>query len=47
VIPPEQQEIISKRAHATIETVKAGHLSLITRPEAVTKMIETAVESTS
>jgi pimeloyl-ACP methyl ester carboxylesterase len=47
VIPPDQQEIMSKRAHATIETVKAGHLSLITRPEAVTKMIESAVAATS
>jgi len=47
VIPPDQQEIMSKRANATIETVKAGHLSLITRPEAVTKVIETAVAATT
>jgi pimeloyl-ACP methyl ester carboxylesterase len=47
VIPPDQAEIMSKRANATIETVNAGHLSLITRPEAVTKIIETAVVATS
>jgi len=47
VIPPDQQQIMSQRAHATIATVKAGHLSLITRPEAVTKVIETAVRATT
>jgi pimeloyl-ACP methyl ester carboxylesterase len=47
VVPPEQQKIMSKRARATIETVKAGHLSLITRPDAVTKMIEHAAAATS
>jgi pimeloyl-ACP methyl ester carboxylesterase len=47
VIPPDQQEIMSKRANATIETVNAGHLSLISRPEAVTNIIETAVAATS
>jgi hypothetical protein len=38
---------MSKRANATIETVNAGHLSLISHPEAVTKMIEDAVAATS
>jgi pimeloyl-ACP methyl ester carboxylesterase len=47
VVPPDQQEIMSNRANATIETVKAGHLSLITRPEAVTRVIQTAVAETS
>jgi pimeloyl-ACP methyl ester carboxylesterase len=47
VIPADQQELMSKRANATIETVNAGHLSLITRPDAVTKMIEAAVAATS
>jgi pimeloyl-ACP methyl ester carboxylesterase len=47
VVPPDAQEFMSKRANATIETVDAGHLSLISRPEAVTKMIEDAVAATS
>jgi pimeloyl-ACP methyl ester carboxylesterase len=47
VIPADQQELMSKRANAMIETVNAGHLSLISRPDAVTKMIEAAVAATS
>jgi pimeloyl-ACP methyl ester carboxylesterase len=47
VIPADQQEIMSKRANATIETVEAGHLSLLSHPESVTKVIETAVAATS
>jgi pimeloyl-ACP methyl ester carboxylesterase len=47
VIPADRQEFTSTRADATIETVNAGHLSLITRPEAVTKVIETAAAATS
>jgi hypothetical protein len=47
VIPLDQQEIMSKRANATIETVNAGHLSLVSRPEAVTNIIETAIAATS
>src|SRR6185503_18017828 len=35
VVPPDRQEFMSERANATIETVNAGHLSLISRPEAV------------
>ena len=47
VIPADRQEFMSKRANATIETVNAGRLSLISRPEAFTKMIEDAVAATS
>jgi pimeloyl-ACP methyl ester carboxylesterase len=47
VIPPALQEFMSGRASAVIETVKAGHLSLISRPGAVTKVIEAAVAATS
>lgn len=47
VIPPDQQELMSKRAHATVDTVDAGHLSLITHPDRVTKVIENAVAATS
>jgi pimeloyl-ACP methyl ester carboxylesterase len=47
VIPVDSQEFMSERAGATIERVNAGHLSLISHPEAVTKMIETAAAATS
>jgi pimeloyl-ACP methyl ester carboxylesterase len=47
VIPPALQEFMSQRANATIETVNAGHLGLISRPEAVVKVIESAVAATS
>jgi pimeloyl-ACP methyl ester carboxylesterase len=47
VIPPALQEAMSRRAGAHISTVKAGHLSLITRPEAVTKIILDAVDATT
>ena len=47
VVPPDAQEFMSTRANATIETVNAGHLSLISRPEAVTNVIEDAVAATS
>jgi pimeloyl-ACP methyl ester carboxylesterase len=47
VVPLDRQEFMSTRAHAAIEEVNAGHLSLISRPEAVTKVIEDAVAATS
>jgi hypothetical protein len=47
VIPADRQEFMSTRANATIETVNAGHLSLISRPEAVTKVIEAAAAAPS
>jgi pimeloyl-ACP methyl ester carboxylesterase len=47
VIPPALQEFMSQRANAVIETVKAGHLGLISRPEAVVKVIQAAVAATS
>ncbi len=37
---------MSSRADAQISRVEAGHLSLITRPNAVTKVILDAVDST-
>jgi hypothetical protein len=45
--PPALQEATSSHAGAHISTVKAGHLSLITRPEAVTKIILTAIDATT
>jgi pimeloyl-ACP methyl ester carboxylesterase len=47
VITPAQQEAMSTNAGARISTVDAGHLSLITRPKAVTNIIETAVNATA
>ena len=47
VIPPGQQQFMSARAAATIETVEAGHLSLVSHPKAVTKIIEAAAAATS
>jgi pimeloyl-ACP methyl ester carboxylesterase len=47
VIPPSQQEFMSKRANARISTTDAGHLSLVTRPDAVAATIVTAVNATS
>jgi pimeloyl-ACP methyl ester carboxylesterase len=46
-IPPAQQQAMSSHAGAQISTVNAGHLSLITRPEAVTKIITTAADATT
>jgi pimeloyl-ACP methyl ester carboxylesterase len=47
VIPQTDQQFMSKRAGATIETVNAGHLSLISRAEAATNLIEEAASATS
>ena len=47
VITPAQQLAMSTNAGATISTVNAGHLSLITRPQTVTNVIETAVDATT
>jgi pimeloyl-ACP methyl ester carboxylesterase len=46
VIPPALQERMSSRAGAHVTRVKAGHLSLITRPAEVTKVILSAVDAT-
>jgi len=47
VIPLALQERMASHAGAHISTVKAGHLSLVTRPEAVTKVILEAIEATT
>jgi hypothetical protein len=47
VITPVRQEAMATRAGAQIDTVRAGHLSLISHPEAVTRLIQTAVEATT
>ena len=47
VIPRDLQEFMSERAGATISTVKAGHLTPITRPGDVVKVILSAVDATN
>jgi len=47
VIPPALQEEMSSRAGADISRVRAGHLTPITRPGHVTKVILSAVDATS
>jgi hypothetical protein len=47
VIPPALQEEMYERAGADITRVKAGHLTLITRPGVVVRMILSAVEATT
>ena len=46
VIPPALQERMSSRAGAHISRVRAGHLTPITRPAAVTKVILSAIDAT-
>ena len=47
VIPPALQQQQSSRAGAHVSTVKAGHLSPITRPAEVTKVILAAATATT
>ena len=46
VIPRALQEEMSTRAGARISRVRAGHLSLVTRPGDVTKVILSAIDAT-
>ena len=47
VIPPDVQQTMYERAGAHIFKVKTGHLSLITRPDVVVRIILSAVEATT
>ncbi|HEY7486602.1 MAG TPA: alpha/beta hydrolase [Streptosporangiaceae bacterium] len=46
VIPPTAQQFMAGRAHAHITKINAGHLSLISRPGAVTNVILNAIHAT-
>ena len=46
VIPPANQTFMAKRAGAHITDVNAGHLSLISKPSVVTRVILAAVQAT-
>jgi pimeloyl-ACP methyl ester carboxylesterase len=45
VIPPAEQLFMAQRMHAHIVKVKAGHLSMVAKPAAVTKVILSAAQS--
>lgn len=47
VIPPDLQQMMYERAGAHISKVKTGHLSLITRPDVVVRVILSAAEATT
>ncbi|WP_027344921.1 alpha/beta fold hydrolase [Hamadaea tsunoensis] len=47
VITPDAQRMMAERAGARITEVRAGHLSMITRPDVVTGVIEQAVRATA
>ena len=46
VIPPANQTFMANRAGAHITVVKSGHLSLISKPSVVTRVILQAVQAT-
>ena len=46
VIPPAQLTFMAQRAGAHITDVNAGHLSLISKPQVVTRVILKAVQAT-
>jgi pimeloyl-ACP methyl ester carboxylesterase len=47
IITPTAQRFMAERAHSHITEVKAGHLALITKPDAVTKVIVQAARATT
>ena len=46
-IPPAALEFMAQRAHATVTTIKASHLSLISQPRKVASVIERAARTIS
>jgi pimeloyl-ACP methyl ester carboxylesterase len=47
VIPPAEQVVMTGRAHAKTTKIKAAHLSMVSQPAAVTKVIMKAIEAAS
>ncbi len=47
VIPPAEQELMAKGAHSHITRIKASHLSMVSQPQAVTQIIESAGNATN
>src|SRR6266496_18227 len=46
-IPPAGQRFMAERGNARIEEVAASHASMVSQPEAVTRLVLSAVEATS
>jgi pimeloyl-ACP methyl ester carboxylesterase len=46
-IPPAGQRFMAERGNAQIEEVAASHASMVSQPEAVTRLILSAVEATA
>ncbi len=46
-IPPATQRFMAERANARIQEVAASHASMVSQPEAVTRLLLSAVEETS
>ena len=46
-IPPTAQRFMAERAQAQIEELPASHASMVSQPEAATRLVLTAVEATS
>ena len=46
-IPPAGQRFMAERGNARIEEVAASHAFMVSRPEAVTRLILSALEETS
>lgn len=46
-IPPAGQRFMAERGNATIEELAASHASMVSQPEAVTRLVLRAVEATS
>jgi pimeloyl-ACP methyl ester carboxylesterase len=46
MIPPEAQRAMSKRAGATVVEVKGSHAVYVSQPQAVTSLIEQAIQAT-
>jgi pimeloyl-ACP methyl ester carboxylesterase len=46
-IPPAGQRFMAERGNATIEELAASHASMVSQPEAATRLILTAIEETA
>ena len=46
-IPPAGQRFMAERGNAKVEEVAASHASMVSQPEAVTRLILSAIEATS
>lgn len=47
VIPPAEQVVMTARAHAKTTKIRAAHLSMVSQPAAVTKVVLKAIKASS